>query len=201
MPNMSRSREFIAGITFITLIACLGILDALTTEGKRTASLISQSIDPPTAILEQSPPNPPYSPPQDLPNLLAQMGYEATPTAEPALLREILPLSVPVFSRALLKENDRAAALFWALTPDAEHSFLALKKALLLSFSKEIRGLKDEVRSPPHHPPIHLLTFIDPSILQERFLFILIQNSLYEFHIPEGLEKPLDPLLAALTTG
>ena len=37
----------------------------------------------------------------------------------------------------------------------------------------------------------HILTFVDPSLSEERFVFVRINELLIEFHIREGYEETI----------
>lgn len=194
---MSPSAKISVAAAFLFTLLSLAALDALLVERDLTASLTETPPPPEGASVE--PPTPTAKSPRDLPRTIEEQGFFTQPTGEITLLRSVLPLSTPVFSRVLLKEEDRAGFIVWAETSDAQRYFTALKRALFLSFSKDVHGLKDETRTNLNGTEMALLTFVDPAILDERFLFIHIDNHLYEFHIPEGKEKVLDSLFEALT--
>jgi hypothetical protein len=74
-----------------------------------------------------------------------------------------------------------------------------LKEALHESFSPQVQDLIDDVLSEEEGPERHMLTFLDPNLSDERFVFIRLENRLYEFHITEGKDDSIFALIEELT--
>ncbi|MDB4978405.1 MAG: hypothetical protein JWM56_591 [Candidatus Peribacteria bacterium] len=130
---------------------------------------------------------------------LALTTSDAELAASQSLLRKVVPKEVPAESTVLLYNNDRIALFSYVQSPNAKEYFLAVKDALLPSFSPQMKDLKDETRTQPDRPVYNFLTFLDPAISEERLIFIRIQDRLYEFHVSAGQDQLVQKIIDKLT--
>jgi hypothetical protein len=133
----------------------------------------------------------------DVQNLLQTQGYTAAAIAEPVLIGAIAQQET-MNGFVLLKNNDRTALLAWIDTPNVKTIFAGLKQALAENFSGRVSDLVDETQTPAQGAPRDILSFIDPSLSSERFLFVRIRTRLYEFHIAQGKEADVQAIVEAL---
>ena len=179
---MTRTAKFMAAGVFLSGLIGLVMADALIEERSLTAQLFdfttlfesheSDDLSPSTALLSS----------------FEKQGFTLTSSNEPNLLGSILADQSPVHTSVVLLNDDRVAFAAWTEAPDAELYFLVLKEALYDSFSKEVKDLLDESRT-ESQTQFHILTFVDPSLSEERFVFVRINKLLIEFHIREGFEE------------
>lgn len=118
----------------------------------------------------------------------AAAGLETRDVGDVSLLAQLVRQKATVEATAVLSKGDRAGFVAWTSTPDAYATYLELKEALLPAFTAGVRDLKDETIQPAQtgQPVRYLLTFFDPGISEERIVFYLSGNDLYEFRIAEG---------------
>lgn len=128
-----------------------------------------------------------------------QLTFTVQETAERSLLSAVVKEPSLVNTRVLLLDGDRAGLLSWIETPNVKQVFLVLKDSLATLFSPEVRDLLDEMQSPEGKPPRNFLTFLDPSLSEERFVFVRIRERLYEFHIATGKDEAMYKLVEELT--
>ena len=131
--------------------------------------------------------------------IAAQLNFTMEETSQKSLLSAVVRDPSLVTTRILLLDGDRAGLLAWIETPDVKQVFLVLKDSLATLFSPEVRDLLDEVQSPPGKAPRNFLTFLDPQLSEERFVFVRIRERLYEFHIAPGKDEAMYRLMEALT--
>ncbi len=134
----------------------------------------------------------------DVPALLAELGYDARLQREQSLLEQVAPTGVPVAYRVLLLGESRQGAIAWIDTPNAKAAFNELKQKLLQTFSSRVQDLIDETTQAEGQPVVNRLSFRDPAISPEQFVFLRIRERLYEVHIAPGQEEALSLLLEAL---
>jgi len=131
--------------------------------------------------------------------IATQLNFSAEETTQRSLLSAIVSDTSQVTTRVLLFNGDRAGLLSWIETPNVKEVFMALKESLSTLFSPDVRDLLDEVQSPEGKPPRNFLTFLDPSLSEERFVFVRIRERLYEFHISPGKDEMMYQLVEELT--
>lgn len=130
---------------------------------------------------------------------MTQLNFTAEETDQLSLLSAVVKESSQVTTRVLLLDGDRAGLVAWIETPDVKQVFLVLKDSLATLFSPEVRDLLDEMQAPAGKPPRNFLTFLDPSLSEERFVFVRIRERLYEFRIAPGKDEAMYQLVEALT--
>lgn len=135
----------------------------------------------------------------DITALVSSLSFTMQTTEEKSLMEQVNPSQIPVETRVLLQSNDRAALLAWMDTPDAKTVYVALKQALLQSLSSRATDVSDQALEPADGPPYDLLSFRDPAISEEQFLFIRIRTRLYVFQITSGKESAVRQIVDALT--
>lgn len=133
----------------------------------------------------------------DVQQLLMSLGYTWTDVAEPVLIGSIAQ-NEKLNALVLLKNNDRTALLAWIDTANVKTIFAGLKQALAENFSGQVSELVDESQTPADGAPRDILSFIDPTLSNERFLFVRIRSRLYEFHIAPGKEGDVQVIVDAL---
>ncbi len=134
-----------------------------------------------------------------IPPLLEELGYEAKLQRESNLLEQVTPPDLPIDYRTIL-QVDRLGTVAWIDTPQSKAVFRDLKQKLLRTFSNKLSSLIDETTQAPDGPVVNRLSFSDPAISPDRFVFLRVRERLYEIHIAPGQEAALDPLLAALAS-
>lgn len=130
----------------------------------------------------------------------AEMGFAIQEGNEASLIGQVVAGSSPVRSLILLKDGDRAGAVIWIDSPNVKTYFLALKESLLSSFSSNVRDLRDVTQNEEGKPVRNILTFIDPSLSDERLAFVRVRERLYEFHINASQEAAMTMFIDTLTS-
>ena len=181
---MSAGRKFLVGALFVAVLVGLGTTDALFTRG-------TLKLPPPEGIAKQPGP--------DVVAVAQAQGFTALETTEKELLTTVLPTTVTLYARVLLKNDDRAATVAWIESPDVKDHFVALKKHLRPLFSSALADLVDRTETPRRRAPRDLLSFRDPEILEGKAVFVRVRERLYELHVKEGQEEQINRLLDALT--
>lgn len=177
------TKGLVAGILISGLIG-LGAADALIKEHSLTANIFTfatsfKTHDIPEASLASG-----------LLSSFQDHGFTLTDTREPNILGSVLSDQAPVHTSVIMMNDDRIAFAAWTELSDAELTFLALKEVLHDSFSKEVRELLDESHL-ESQTEFHILTFIDPHLSDERFVFVRINQLLIEFHVRDGFEETI----------
>lgn len=131
--------------------------------------------------------------------IVSQLNFTAEETDQRSLLSAVVKEPSLVTTRVLLQDGDRAGLLAWIETPNVKEVFLVLKDSLATLFSPEVRDLLDEMQAPEGKPPRNFLTFLDPALSEERFVFVRVRERLYEFHIAPGKDEAMYKLVEALT--
>lgn len=192
---MSYGAKLTVTVLLLTLLTGLGAADYLFS-GDEYASI--------------TPPPPPASEPglnggvakaqaRSVEELLAEAGLEAKRPGEETLLEQVSDRDVE--SVVVLSNGDRAGAVAWIESPRVKSLFIALKDALLPSFSDQMRDLHDETVQPNAGPVVNTLSFTDPGLSEERIVFVRVRERLYEFHIAEGKEEPMEELIRMVSSG
>jgi len=173
-----------------------------------TVSVSSVSSSAPTVDITPTPAPSSETPPEgavtkksdtDPLSIALRLNFTAEETDEKSLLSAVVKEPSLVQTRVLLLNGDRAGLLAWIETPNVKQVFLVLKDSLATLFSPEVRDLLDEMQSPSGKPPRNFLTFLDPALSEERFVFVRIRERLYEFHIATGKDEAMYKLVEALT--
>lgn len=136
----------------------------------------------------------------DVLGIVTDAGLSPTESAsEQSLLAQVGNTTTPVQTRVLMSGNDRIGAISWVTDPNVKTVFSALKQALLSSFSTDVQGLRDEKEENSGFQTRTILTFLDPKLSSERFLFVQSGENLYEMHIAAGHEELFYDLVDGLT--
>jgi hypothetical protein len=188
---MRINRRLLVTSGFVIILLGLGVTDAVLT---RNLNMIPES----AGGTESSVPTVVETGP-DVFEVLNSLGIVTQGTREEGLLEQVVPAEVKVEKRVILKGDDRLGYFAWLESPDVTVYLSAMKDALRSSFSSQMRDLVDEVQNIAGKPTRDVLSFIDPSIHEERILFVRIGTRLYEFHIPEGKEPETQTLMDELT--
>jgi hypothetical protein len=167
---MKKGSTLLITASLIVLLLVLGVLDALTVEKDLTGMLTSSSQDSERKR-------------GDLETMFAHEGFEVRDGSEPSFLSSMTS-PTEISSRVLLEKNDRAGFVVWIETENTKALFFALKRALVESFSDEVKDLTDE-----NTETVSVVSFLDPQISEERFIILLAGNRILEFHIPLGKEE------------
>lgn len=190
MPRMSLPGKIITSLGFLIVLTGLGFADAYY-KGNR---VIYPEAD--EEIVDFPPEQPPAI--DDIPGRLESMGLLLAVTSERSMIERILPAGTTVASSVLLENADRAGFIAFAQSPEVRRSFLALKETLHASFSADVTELLDEIRDAPDGTPYNYLTFRDPTLGSERFVFLLRGFDLLEFHVTDGKEATIDAAIQAI---
>lgn len=132
--------------------------------------------------------------------VIAQEGLSAGESADLSLLGQVVTDGTPVRTITLLHDGDRAGSVIWVETGRVKDHFIALKDALINSFSPEMRDLRDETVTEPGKPVRNVLTFTDPALSEERIVFVRVRERLFEFHVAKEKEATMNAFIEALTT-
>ena len=176
-------------------LAGLGTVDAYLTEDVLPAAVI----EAPTLGAKPSAQPVAKAEGPDVLKSMVELGFTLEVEKQTSLLEQVVPAGTPLQYRTLLLENDRAGYVIWADSPSVKTYFTALKEALLGSFSGQVTDLRDETSHESGRPVVNTLTFLDPTISEDRILFVRVQERLYELHLVRGKEELLQPLIDVLT--
>lgn len=182
---------------FLAVLAGLGVTDAFMTASINTYPTYNQIADDGTNV---SPPGgvaPVVDP--DVFDVLTELQMVTEQPREQGLLERIVPTGTPVTARVLLKDNDRIGYFAFVESAGVKDYFRALKDALHASFSKDVTDLLDTTDTRQGKPTRNILTFLDPSISEERVLFLRVRQRLYELHTVKGKEADAQVLVEALS--
>ncbi len=166
-------------------------------ESSSAASEVS-STDDSSSSREPVPKGVPKNAGRSVEEILAANGYVQSDTDEQSVMAASAT-NTEVRTMTLLKDDDRAAFMAWIDTPDVKTIFALLKQTLAQSFSGQVQELIDETVRPPNGIPRDVLAFIDPTIGEERFVFIRVKTRLYEFHVPAGKDEMIADLIEQLS--
>lgn len=133
-------------------------------------------------------------------DVASHMNLTVQPNDDLSLLAQIVKDGTKVEGLAILKDGDRAGSVTWVQSGEVKNYFIALKEALLSAFSPQVRDLRDETVQDPGEPVRNILTFLDPSLSEERIVFVRVRERLYEFHLTAGKEEVMHDLIDALTS-
>lgn len=127
-------------------------------------------------------------------------GFSTDESEDLSLITQIVKDGTPVRGLAILHDGDRAGSVTWVESGNVKNYFMALKEALLGTFSPDVTGLKDETLQEEGAPVRNLLTFTDPALSEEKLVFIRVRERLYEFHVADGKDAVMSMLIEELTT-
>lgn len=131
--------------------------------------------------------------------ILREQKFELVPPAEKSLLERVVPSPDVPRTQAILLDGDRVALFSWVESAQVKTYFNALKEALHISFSPQVKDLRDETLSAPDKPTVNFLTFQDPALSDERFVFVRVRERLFEIHVANGKDAQVSSLLTELT--
>lgn len=145
--------------------------------------------------------NEPENPPEvrDILEIAKSTGFELLPESEDE--RSFLELLLPEEEKAalrtvvLLRDGDRVAALYFVHSSHAEQRFFTLKEQTFDLFSSQMTNLIDETITREGYRSLDVFAFTDPVLSEARFLFALIGDSLYEFHVATEKESLVQGLI------
>lgn len=136
----------------------------------------------------------------DVPETLQTLGFTTTASSDRSMLEQVVGTDLPLRSFTILKNGDRIGAVIWIESPEAKEYFFSLKEALLAAFSPQVRELEDVTNVDPGMPVRNILTFIDPTLSEERLTFVRSGERLLEFHTVLGKENDMKVALDGLST-
>jgi hypothetical protein len=132
-------------------------------------------------------------------DVLIALGYSVQPSDESSIISQVVDETVTVNVLKILKD-DLVGTVIWIDTPDSKNFFLSLKDALLAAFSPQVKDLSDETKVDPGKPVRNVLTFLDPTLSEERLTFVRMSDRLMEFHTVSGKETEMQTVIDALST-
>lgn len=136
----------------------------------------------------------------DVAAVIREQGVTTEESSELTMLAQVVKTdSAPLATLAILKDGDRIGSATWIQSPSVKAVFIALKDALLPAFSPELKDLRDETLQEEGKPVRNILSFFDPSLSEERLLFVRVRERLFEFHIANGKEDAMNTIIQALT--
>ncbi len=188
---MSSSQRLFVTSGFVIILLGLGVTDAVLTRDLNWLPEGTEGTESSAPATVQTGP--------DVFDVLNALGIVTQGTREEGLLEQVVPENETVEKRVILKGDDRLGYFAWVESPDSTLYLSAMKDALRSSFSSQMRDLVDEVQDLPGKPTRDVLSFLDPSIHEERILFLRIGTRLYEFHVPAGKEPDIQTLMDELT--
>lgn len=197
---MEPRNKLIVTVALLLLLGGLGAADYLYQGGEYVGSVADDGTTtsddntelPPGAVVKNTGPS--------IEETVAEQRLTAEPSGDLSLLAQIITDDTEIKSMAILSDGDRAGSVTWVETGDVKTHFIALKDALLGSFSSDMRDLRDETMQQPGEPVRNVLTFIDPGLSEERIVFVRVRERLFEFHLAEGKEEVMNGFIEALTT-
>ena len=190
-------------VTFV-LLALLGSLGAADyyLSGSQYAAFLTQGADDTTTPTISPVPagavakaKGPY-----VEDIAREQSMELRPGNDLTLLAQVASDGPSVQSFALMKDQDRIGSVAWIESSAVKETFTALKEALIAAFSPGLQDLKDETIQGADKPTRNLLTFLDPSLSEERIVFIRVRERLYEFHVALGKESAMNEFVEIVTT-
>lgn len=175
------------GLTISTLLVLGGVaaLDALTVDRTLTGDLFGWENAAPTTYIASF---------DHIMNIIRQEGFSVISTPDTGFLNDVLPDGLHRERAILLYDGDRAAFLEWVQSESAQRYFLILKTVLHQNFSENVEGVDDE----EWNGSASVLTFHDPALSEEWFLFVRIADQLLEFRVPFGMLEHIRTLLTAI---
>lgn len=177
------------GVTLGFLLILGGVLvaDAFQTERSLSARLLGWEGAVPTER---------RAPFDHLMDVVRQEGFSVLSTPDRGFLSEVLPEDSPRERVILLYDGDRAAFLEWVQLEDAERYFLILKTVLHQTFSEDVEGVDDN----EWNTSVRVLTFLDPKLSEEWFIFMRLADQLLEFRVPFSMLDHVRTLLRAVVS-
>lgn len=184
----------------LVVLSGLGIADYISNNGLPAALPTTGSGSVSSAIVE----NPTVTAPVakqsgvDVPSALSQLGFETQSSTDLSMLSQVVTGQPQTL--VLLKNSDRVGSVTWIDSPQVKTFFISLKEGLLSAFSPNVQDLRDETVQGEGQPVRNILTFLDPSLSEERLVFVRVRERLYEFHIANGKDTEMQALIEVLTT-
>lgn len=202
---MNPRNKLIITLALLVLLGGLGAADYWYQGGEFTGSVADDgTTTPPDDNIIPDPDVPPGAVTKNtgpsVEEVIAEQGLTSESTSDLSLLAQVVTDGTPLNSMAILSNGDRAGSVTWVETGDVKTHFIALKDALIGSFSPDMSDLRDETIQQPGEPVRNVLTFIDPSLSEERIVFVRVRERLFEFHLAEGKEETMHTFIQALTT-
>ena len=136
----------------------------------------------------------------DVKLIIESNGFTTAKSDSLSFIAQVSGSGAEVHTFALLQNGDRAGSITWIESGDVKNQFIALKEALLKTFSPQVKDLKDETLQGNDLPVRNQLSFFDPTLSAERLSFVRVRERLFEFHITAGKEVVMQKLIEAVTT-
>jgi hypothetical protein len=207
---MTYRSKLIVTVALLLVLGGIGAADMLFSNDGLEATLPMPSGNTPLPT-EQLPPtdlNQPQNPGQgvarhvaaNVNDALIELGFTVQPSDDRSMLEQVVDTSsMTVTSLVILKDGDRIGAVVWVESPEVKSTFLSLKEALLAAFSPQVKDLSDETKIDPGLPIRNVLTFLDPTLSEERLTFVRVGERLMEFHTVAGKEAEMQTAIDGLS--
>lgn len=202
-PSLMTNRtKLITAITLLVVMAGMSAAEYYTEgdvyvaqimEQESSSSSVSASSEPAGGGVAK------YQGP-DIRAISESQGFTVSTSNDETLLQQVAPQGLTIASSTILLNGDRAGSVAWVGSPDVKNIFITLKDALITAFSPQMTDLRDETVQQPGFPVRNILTFLDPTLSEERLVFVRSRERLYEFHIAENAQDRMKQLIEAITT-
>ena len=197
--RMTTRAKVAVTVILLLVIGGLAALDAAMNRQELTAYLPQSEDGTGTATADPSVGGVQPESGPDVAKMITSLGFSAEATTEMSLIEQVVGDKATVEGVRILENDDRAGSITWVQSPHVKIFFIALKEALLPAFSTNVRDLSDTTESLPGSPVRNVLTFLDPSLSEERTTFVRVRSRLYEFHIAAGKEEAMQKIIDGLT--
>jgi hypothetical protein len=194
--HVSTWKKYTIGTALFLAVIGLGVSDAFLMERERTAQLFGNILHSNVDGIHESHLQETEESTKNIDDIIAHHGFTSVQTEEAAILPAVLPESTVTQTSVLLRDNDRASFMALGELQKADVYFRALKHVLYENFSSDVTDILDEERE--GKPAFSLLTFMDPSLSEERLVFVLSQEHIFEFHVVDGNEEKIWDLIEDL---
>lgn len=134
----------------------------------------------------------------DVGTAMKELGYETQESQDLSMIAQVVTGQPKTL--VLLKNSDRVGSVTWIDSSQVKTFFISLKEGLLSAFSPNVQDLRDETLQGEGQPVRNILTFLDPTLSEERLVFVRVRERLYEFHIAAGKDTEMNALIEVLTT-
>lgn len=168
----------------LIVLGSVAALDALTVERTLTGNLFGWGETAPAHISSFD----------HIMDIIRQEGFSVISTPDTGFLNDVLPKDLPHERAIILYDGDRAAFLEWVQSEHAEQYFLILKTVLHQHFSEYVEGVNDEEWD--HRASV--LTFHDPELSEEWFIFMSFADQLLEWRVPSLMMDRIRTLLTEI---
>ena len=135
---------------------------------------------------------------KDILEIAKSTGFELLPVSatEQSFLQFLFPgEQTALRSAVLLRDDERVAALYFLHSPNAKNFSFTLKERAFDLFSSQMTNLINERIERAGYASFDVFAFTDPVLGEDRFLFVLLGNVLYEFHVKAEMETVVQGLI------